>query len=64
MNNITNWLNEISKEEFRDFVYIRGINDGCAECPAKKFCDENYIEDEIVCEELFYLWAIKKGGKQ
>lgn len=59
-NNITRWLNSISKEEFGDFLTIN-LTD-CNKCPAKKFCYERGSDE--MCEEVFYLWSIKEGGEE
>jgi len=59
-NNITRWLNSISKEEFSEFFTIR-LTD-CDKCPAKRLCDERGSDDE--CEEVFYLWSIKERGEE
>lgn len=55
MNNITEWMKSITKEQFRDFFMIRDYE--CGNCPAKDFC--NAEQDDKCCEEEFYNWALK-----
>lgn len=64
MKNIDKWLEEITKEDFRDFLSISLGR--CSKCPAVDFCRAD--EDDKCCEEEFYKWAIKEchteGGEE
>ena len=60
MNNITKWMKSITKEEFGDFFSIRDLE--CTNCPAKEQCKAS--DNDNLCEEEFYEWALEEGGEK